>query len=221
MNTKKSKVKNFLQSTLVEVSKALKGLKFNPNHDSSSGRFSTGSGSGARLSPDTGGGTGGGLGGSPGGKESYSDKIEGTQKEADREVKRADKKVSEVRKALNEAKERLDIHNETVEIAKKKAVAVLQSRIDVVSEKISMLRKEKAAGDIRMAELKKKLAVFKERDKERAARRAARRAGKSYDEWKDLQAELEEGISLLKKIIKSAVSIYNESDDIAEKAAKL
>jgi len=41
--------------------KSFKGLKFNPYHDSE-GRFTTGSGSGAHLAPDTGGGTGGNSG---------------------------------------------------------------------------------------------------------------------------------------------------------------
>jgi chromosome segregation ATPase len=221
MTTKKSKIRNYLQNTLVEISKSLKGLKFNPNHDSSSGRFSTGSGSGAHMAPDTGGGSGGGtLGGSPGEKESYNDRIEGTQKEANREVKRADKKVIEARKALGEAKEALRKHNEMVE-EKYKSIASMEAQLVVVRATMKKLREEQAAGDIRMAELKKKLAVFKERDKERAARRAARKPSKGFDTWEDLQTQLEDGISFLKKLTKSAISVYNEADGIVEKASKL
>jgi len=43
--------------------KSFSGTKFNPYHDSS-GRFSSGSGGGAHLAPDTGGGSGGGGSGS-------------------------------------------------------------------------------------------------------------------------------------------------------------
>jgi len=51
--------KQTLITVLKETAETLRGIKFNPYHDSE-GRFSTGSGSGAHMAPDTGGGTGGG-----------------------------------------------------------------------------------------------------------------------------------------------------------------
>jgi len=137
MNTKKSKVKNFLQSTLVEVSKAIKGLKFNPYHDSSSGRFSVGGGSG-------------GLGSSSGGKESYNDRIEGTQKEADREVKRANKAVEKAKKALSEAESRLPS-------SKARVLSELKGKYQANQDKIADLLKQREASLKRIEELKSQL----------------------------------------------------------------
>ncbi len=57
-------------------------------------QFAGGGGGGA------GGEGGGGLGGSPGGRESYNDRIEGTPREADREVFRAERGVDKAKAAL-------------------------------------------------------------------------------------------------------------------------
>ena len=65
--------KQNLLNVLKETAQALRGLKFNPYHDPTSGRFGSGGGSGAspKLAPDTGGGTGGGSS-SGGGTGFYS-----------------------------------------------------------------------------------------------------------------------------------------------------
>ncbi len=62
-----------------EENKAFLDTKFNPHHDPRSGRFSSGTGSGAHLAPDTGGGTGGGgagFAGYPSKKEAMKDALD-------------------------------------------------------------------------------------------------------------------------------------------------
>jgi F0F1-type ATP synthase membrane subunit b/b' len=151
--------KQTLITVLKETAETLRGIKFNPYHDSE-GRFSTGGSGGPKLAPDTGGGTGGGgkLGGSPGDKESYNDRIEGTQKEADREVKRAEKVVATVKAALSKLEAKTS----------KKQVATLKAKHEECVSKISELKKQKEATMKRIEALKAQLkkSVQKELNKE-------------------------------------------------------
>jgi len=100
------------------------------------------------------------LGGSPGGQESYNDRIEGTQKEADREVKRADKAVKKASAALKVA--------EAKQTANQAVVKTLSTQLAGIKTKKAILVEKLAASQARMAALKKQLkkSVEKDLDKE-------------------------------------------------------
>lgn len=96
-----------------------------------------------------------GLGGSPGGKDSYNDRIEGTQKEADREVKRADKAVQVLKGKLASAEKR--------RTASRGAIKQLKAAYSELEVKKNGYKKEMTAAQSRIAELKKQLAESRAR----------------------------------------------------------
>ena len=108
-------------------------LKFNPHHGPD-GRFSSGGVGG--MAPDTGGG-GGGL--------SYDDKIEGTQKEADREVKRAAKGVEKAKVALEAIKSK---------VSSLEDIKALTQRLSDIDKRRNELQAKLEASKARIADLK-------------------------------------------------------------------
>ena len=157
-----------LERSVTRVETSLgKLLKYTPGQPrDSEGQFASGGGVGGSA-PDTGGSYGGGGGGS---YESYNDRIEGTQAEADREVKRTGKAVSKAQNAYDEAKSKLDAFTGATEQAKRNMVQKFESKIKEIDKRVVKLKGEQKAGKARMAALKTKLAEFAKRDKERRAR---------------------------------------------------
>ena len=129
-------------------------------------------GQGGGIDPtcgNEGGGGGGGGGGdkaagagssSGGRKERYRDRIEGTQKEADREVKKANDKVAKIQKKLDEVKSQMGTGR--VEAAKEK-VAAAQSKLKEATARKESLTQKVEASKARIAELKAKLDAMKKR----------------------------------------------------------
>ena len=198
--------KDVLQSALRLVAKELRTIKFNPYHDSS-GRFSSGSGGGSggpKLAPDTGGGTGGG-----GGKESYNDRIEGTQKEADREVVRAQKAVVKAKVAVKTAEKRLATHDNTVAKAKKQ-VKELSVQLKAASEKVAYYKQQKEASTTRIAELKARLAKLGPRKR------------KDIDfSLKSVRDDLEKELGVLGSLTTLIKELVVKIEGIAKQAEKL
>lgn len=119
-----------------------------------------------RWAPDTGGSFGRGEGASVGSYESYDDKIEGTQKEADREVKRADKTVERAQAVLEKAKEALVTYSK-VAVSKikglEKSLGEVRSRIE---ENKAKLEASKARIAALKAQLKKRKSLEEDLDEE-------------------------------------------------------
>lgn len=162
---------------IIEVAR---GEKFNPNRDEL-GRFAEG---------DGGGGT------SPGGAESYNTRIEGTQKEADREVTRAKQAVSKADAALQSAKDRI------AATAKAKMAEILAKKLGEVKTTVSAEEQKLAASRDRIAALKAQLAAMKKSPSEQdlagkidaelqAMKSAVERIKKAADELDEITAELE------------------------------
>ena len=168
-------------------------------------------GGGGGASPDTGGNTsgGGGLGGSPGGKESYSDRIEGTQKEADREVARADKAVAKAKAALKEAQSKLDSVSKPPDFFK--AANARLAELAVIKTDLSA--KLQASKD-RIAALK---AQLKPLSAGRTAR--ARRSGKSAEQ--DVAKEIDRELDILAKLTKDMSAVADGCEKIAAELEKL
>jgi HK97 family phage prohead protease len=140
-----------------------------------------GGGSGDPGSGDlggSGGGTAGGTlsdgpsGGGPGGKldqsktsvkrkERYLDRIEGTQKEADREVKKASDKVAKLQKKVAEVKSQLVAGSKLADAKQK--VAAAESQLKSASAKKSELTQKLDSSKARIAELKARLDAMKKR----------------------------------------------------------
>ena len=160
-----------LERSVTRVETSLgKLLKYTPGQPrDSEGQFAGGGGGSG------GGGSGSSSGGGGSSYESYNDRIEGTQKEADREVKRTGKAVSKAQNAYDEAKMKLEAFTEATEQAKRNVVQKLESKITEIRQREAKLRVEQKEGEARMAVLKTKLAGFAKRDKERRARNQQRR----------------------------------------------
>ena len=149
-------------ATKVETSLNKLLEKFDPSQPrDDDGRFTTGGGSGS-----SGGGSSSGSD-----YESYNDKIEGTQKEADREVKRCDKAVNKCREALETFKAKV-----AADVAgKKAAVKYFEKRLDDNRAKQSSLMNE-------LSESKKRMAALKAQLKEVQARQSSRRRKSANDQ---------------------------------------
>jgi hypothetical protein len=174
-------------------------VKFNPNHDDQ-GRFATGGGSGG-MAPDT----GGSFGGSSSGKESYNDRIEGTQKEADREVIRANKSVAQAKSKLQDAESRLRAFDDVHDVAKANMKARCQEAIDKLSAKTSALTNQLNDTQSRLTDLKAQLKAVQDRQR-------ARRAKKDFDD--DIQKELDTVLTKMDKDIKVIKSVADDLDKI-------
>jgi HK97 family phage prohead protease len=94
-------------------------------------------------------------------KERYLDRIEGTQKEADREVKKANDKVAKLQKKVAEVKSQLAAGSQ-LEAAKQK-VAAAESKLKSASAKKSELTQKLDSSKARIAELKARLDAMKKR----------------------------------------------------------
>ncbi len=181
-----------LQET-VDVVKEI-NTKFNPRHESSSGRFASGGGGGG--AGGGGSGSSGRSGTSPGGKESYNDRIEGTQKEADREVTRALKAEGKARKAVKAAETRLAVHD--------KGKAAAKAKVKVISSKLT--------------EVRSKVAKFKKLKEESEARIAALRAQLKKGK---VEQQLDKEIKTLKGIANKFKKVADDFEIIAKEASKL
>jgi chromosome segregation ATPase len=135
-----------LQNSLDRLDRLL--VKFNENHDES-GRFVEGDSS-----------SGGGSATSPGEKESYSDRIEGTQKEVDREVIRYAKKADQARTALKEA-----VAKQILSVG---VVSKLNQALRSVEDRKQQIDVKLNASNQRVAELRAKLDALKKRKSEEA-----------------------------------------------------
>lgn len=113
-----------------------------------------GSGGGGAKPPASGGG-GFRLGGSPGGKESRKDRIEGTQAEANAEVKKYEKAAKQAETKLKAAEARRGVSRETV----KSLVTAMQ---DVTARK-TQIAKDLAASQSKIAKLQAQLAAMQKK----------------------------------------------------------
>jgi len=181
-------------ATKVETSLNKLLEKFDPSQPrDDDGRFTTGGGSGS-----SGGGSSSGSD-----YESYNDKIEGTQKEADREVKRCDKAVNKCREALETFKAKV-----AADVAgKKAAVKYFEKRLDDNRAKQSSLMNE-------LSESKKRMAALKAQLKEVQARQSSRRRKSSDDQ--STQELLESIDGELKVVADAAKTLKAITADLTE-----
>jgi hypothetical protein len=160
-------------------------------------------GQGGGIDPtcgNEGGGGGGGGGGdkaagagssSGGRKERYRDRIEGTQKEADREVKKANDKVAKIQKKLDEVKSQMGTGR--VEAAKEK-VAAAQSKLKEATARKESLTQKVEASKARIAELKAKLDAMKKRSDDKDPEAALLAAIEEMDGLRKQLAEVNDDL---------------------------
>jgi len=115
----------------------------------SEGRFASGGGGGGSPS----GSSGGGRNTKPLSLNEYNDKIEGTQAEADREVRRCDVKVREAKVKLEKAEQRQSLGQGKIKS--------LKSALTEVRSDLKSLKAESKRSQNKIAELKAKLAAMK------------------------------------------------------------
>jgi HK97 family phage prohead protease len=162
------------------------------------GFCATGAGGGVdpTCGKEGGGGGGGdkadGSGSSSGGrKERYRDRIEGTQKEADREVKKANDKVAKIQKKLDEVKSQMGTGR--VEAAKEK-VAAAQAKLKEATARKESLRQKVEASKARIAELKAKLDAMKKRSDDKDPEAALLAAIEEMDGLRKQLAEVNDDL---------------------------
>lgn len=98
-------------------------------------------------------------GASSGGKESYNDRIEGTQKEADREVKRASKKVDAVKAKISALENARDASLAEIDKKKNETIAAMEDQLKGVRERIDSHREGMARGAVRLKRIKEILKI--------------------------------------------------------------
>jgi len=162
------------------------------------GFCATGAGGGVdpTCGKEGGGGGGGdkadGSGSSSGGrKERYRDRIEGTQKEADREVKKANDKVAKIQKKLDEVKSQMGTGR--VEAAKEK-VAAAQAKLKEATARKESLTQKVEASKARIAELKAKLDAMKKRSDDKDPEAALLAAIEEMDGLRKQLAEVNDDL---------------------------
>ena len=143
-----------------------------------------------------GGGGGGdkaaGAGSSSGGrKERYRDRIEGTQKEADREVKKANDKVAKVQKKLDEVKSQMASGRLA---AAKEKVAAAESKLKEATARKESLAQKVEASKARIAELKAKLDSMKKRSDDKDPEAALLAAIEEMDGLRKSLAEVNDDL---------------------------
>ena len=156
-----------------------------------------GSGGGGGGEGGKGGGGGGGdkaagSGSSSGGrKERYRDRIEGTQKEADREVKKANDKVAKVQKKLDEVKSQMASGRLA---AAKEKVAAAESKLKETTARKESLTQKVEASKARIAELKAKLDSMKKRSDDKDPEAALLAAIEEMDGLRKSLAEVNDDL---------------------------
>lgn len=156
-------------------------------------------GQGGGIDPtcgNEGGGSGGdkaaGAGSSSGGrKERYRDRIEGTQKEADREVKKANDKVAKVQKKLDEVKSQMASGRLA---AAKEKVAAAESKLKETTARKESLTQKVEASKARIAELKAKLDSMKKRSDDKDPEAALLAAIEEMDGLRKSLAEVNDDL---------------------------
>ena len=144
--------------------------------DPTCGKEGGGGGGGDGGGAGGGGGGGGAAAGTDGGsgpkdtpagkqrKERLRDRIEGTQKEADREVQKAKAKEDKVRQKLDDARKKLDDFKSGKTLADLDAkLKEAESRLAESKQKVADLKKAGEASKARMAKLKSELEAMKKR----------------------------------------------------------
>jgi predicted RNase H-like nuclease (RuvC/YqgF family) len=142
-----------------------------------------------------------GGGGSSGGKESYSDRIEGTQKEADREVVRADKAVTKARQELEDFKAKVN-----VEVAAK-VLQHFEDKLAEIHHRQAELMREQEAGKARMKILKEKLASFKKPPSKREV-------------GEDLEMQADKEIAAMNGVVKGLSALTADAESLADEIRK-
>lgn len=151
-------------------------------------------GPGGGVDPSCGSGRGGGGAGAEartgaGSYESYDDRIEGTQAEADREVKRTGKAVTKAKKALDTA-----VAARAAFVAKQEAVIEsLKSDLEAIQKKKADLQAQLEASKARMAALKAQL------------------------KKKSAESDLDDELEVMKKITKDFRDLYDEVDNFMDR----
>lgn len=191
--------------------------------DNSCGKEGGGGGGGGQDSGGSGGGDGGKSGkvaaaGASGDgstkdtsagkqrKERLRDRIEGTQKEADREVQKAKAKEDKIRTKLDETKKQLsDLKSgKTLSDAQAKVKAA-ESKLASSQQKVADLKKAGEASKARMAELKAKLDAMKKRsavdDIEAAMEAEDKESARILESLKQASADLDDVLSMIESLV--------------------
>lgn len=147
-------------------------------------------GPGGGVDPTCGSGGGGSEARTGAGSyESYDDRIEGTQAEADREVKRTEKAVTKAKKALDTA-----VAARAAFVAKQEAVIEgLKSDLEAIQKKKADLQAQLEASKARMAALKAQL------------------------KKKSAESDLDDELEVMKKITKDFRDLYDEVDNFMDR----
>lgn len=99
-------------------------------------------------------GGGGGRETFSGGSESYSDRIEGTQAEADREVNRAAANITKIKRVLSDVTRLQDEAAASMEVTKNKAIGEIRKKLEIVQSKIEFHRQAAERSKVRLKRLK-------------------------------------------------------------------
>jgi lambda family phage portal protein len=172
--------------------------RYNENHDPTNGQFSSeggGGGGGGGSGSGSGGGDSAASGSKPR-KERLRDRIEGTQAEADAQVKKADAKVNSIKSKIEAVKQKAE---SSEAVAKVKAV---EAQLSATQAHISDLKAQKAATDARIAALKAKLKMVKGRSDE--------------SDMDEIEDEIKELKRLAKEIAKAAEKIEEIESALTE-----
>jgi len=149
-----------------------------------------------QLTHGHGGGGGTRLGGSPGGRESYNDRIEGTQAEANREVVRANKAVIKAKSEVRAAEQRLQGVSDA---NKSRIVSESRSKLKAIGSKIEQLKAKQEASKARIAALKAQLKKSKE-DIEQQLEIELNNMEQITDGFKKVVEELKQVIVLVRSV---------------------